>query len=111
MDQITNTNLTDKDIPAPNAEYWGVIDRFARSFDGYGCWGSFDKCSEIGNNSRQSWQEKKVLPLSQTELRTCLFFEQRRWRHFEKHPDREAMTYIHALVEAIRSKVQEGDID
>jgi hypothetical protein len=111
MDEIANPNLTAKDIPPPSAEYWGVIDLFALSFDGYGYWGSFEKCAEMGNSSLKSWQEKKTLPHSLTELRTCLFFEQRRWRHFDEQPDSETMAYIHALVEAIRNKVQNGEID
>jgi len=78
MHEIANPNLTEKDIPPSNAEYWGIIDRFALSFDGYGYRGSFEKCTEIGNGSLRSWQEKKILPHSLTELRTCLFFEQRR---------------------------------
>ncbi len=111
MDEIANSNLTGKDIPPPNAEYCGVIDRFALSFDGYSYWGSFEKCAEIGNASAENWKEKKVLPNSLTELRTCLFFEQRRWRHFDKHPDSETIDYIHVLVDAIRSKVQSGETD
>lgn len=111
MDEIANFNLTEKNIPPPNAEYWGVIDCFALSFDGYGYWGSFEKCAEIGNRCMNTWKEKKVLPDSLTELRTCLFFEQRRWRHFDEHPDSETMAYIYALVDAIRSKVQNGELD
>jgi hypothetical protein len=111
MDEIANSNLIEKDIPPPNAEYWGVIDHFALSFDGYEYWDPFEKCAEIGNNSLETWRDKKYLSGSLTELRTCLFYEQRRWRHFDEHPDSETMTYIHALVEAIRSKVRKGELD
>ena len=111
MDEIANINLTEEIIPPYNADYWGVIDCFALSFDGYGHWGSFRRCAEIGNRSIKFWQEEKVLPDSLTELRTCLFFEQRRWRHFDEHPDRETMAYIHALIEAIRSKVKNRELD
>jgi hypothetical protein len=111
MDEIANSNLTEKDIPPPNVEYWGVIDCFALSFNGYNYWDSFDKCALIGNNSWKTWKEKKVLTGSLTELRTCLFFEQRRWRHFDDHPDSETMDYIHALVEAIRKKVRSDELD
>ncbi len=111
MDQIANSDLTEKDIPPPNAQYRGVMDRFALSFDGYGYCGSFEKCAEIANSSVRTWGEKKILPDSLTDLRTCLFFQQRRWRHFAQDPDSETMAYIHALVEAIRSKVQNGELD
>jgi len=108
MDEIANVNLTEKDLPPPNAEYCGVIERFALSFDGYNYWGSFEKCGEISNNSAQTYREKGILPSSLTDLRTCLFFEQRRWRHFSEYPDKDTMAYIHTLVEAIRIKVQNG---
>jgi hypothetical protein len=111
MDEIAIVNLTEKDLPPPNAENWGVIDQFALSFDGYNYWGSLKKCAEISNNSAQTYREKGILPSSLTDLRTCLFFEQRRWRHFGEHPDKDTMTYIHALVEAIRIKVRNGEVD
>ena len=113
MNKKTKMNITEKDLPPLNAEYWGVIDQFALSFDGYEQWGSFEKCAcaEIGNHSSATYQEKKVLPSSLIDLRTCLFFEQRRWRHFGEHPDKEIMTYIHALVEAIRNKLRNGELD
>ena len=41
-----------------------------------------------------------------TDLRTCLFFEARRWKHLEKSPNKAALVYVHALVEAIRVRVQ-----
>jgi hypothetical protein len=41
-------------------------------------------------------------------LRTCLFFEQRRWRHFGDEPDEEAMEYIRSVVQKIRAKLAAG---
>lgn len=83
------------DIPNPDAS-WREIAEFALTFNGYEVWGSFEKCAEIANAKRQD---------SLTDLRTCLFFEQRRWRHFGEDPDGEAMAYIRALVEKIRRRV------
>jgi len=96
--EIGNKNLTMADIPSPDAS-WREIAEFALTFDGYEFWGSFEKCAEIANAKGQH---------SLTDLRTCLFFEQRRWRHFGEDPDREAMMYIRALVEKIRSWVSAG---
>ncbi len=39
------------------------------------------------------------------ELRTCLFFEQRRWRHYGENPDEVALSEIRKLVDAIRERV------
>lgn len=52
-----------------------------------------------------------VLPSSITELRTCLFFEQRRWRHYGFDPDEQAMEYILALVDRMREEVRATETD
>ena len=108
MKEIQNAELTEKDIPSPSAD-WSAIGWFALTFDGYEYWGSFDKCGEVANKWASVWREKQGLPHTLTELRTCLFFEQRRWRHYGYNPDEKAMIYICALVEAIREKVQKDE--
>jgi hypothetical protein len=50
------------------------------------------------------------LEQSLTDLRTCLFFEARRWKHLEKSPNKAALAYVHALVEAIRVRVQSKEL-
>jgi hypothetical protein len=45
-----------------------------------------------------------------TELRTCLFFEARRWGHLKKSPDAASMKRIGALLFAISQKVRAGDL-
>lgn len=100
MREIVNKDLTLSDIPSPDAGC-GEFDEFALTFDGYSVWGSFGKCAEIANARRHE---------SLTDLRTCLFFEQRRWRHFGEDPDEEAMMYLRGVIEKIRSRVIEGDV-
>lgn len=99
--EIHNRDLTLADIP-PSQAGWDVIGAFALTFDGYRHWGSFEACAEVANARRGS---------SLTELRTCLFFEQRRWRHFGDEPDAGAMAYIWDLVESIRARVASRAID
>jgi hypothetical protein len=99
MREIANENLTMSDIPSADAS-WEEIGEFALTFDGYEVWGSFERCAEIANAKRQE---------SLTDLRTCLFFEQRRWRHFGEEPDEEAIAYIRGLVAKIRNRVSAGD--
>jgi len=111
MEEIANTDLTEKDLPAPDDDSWHSIAEFALSFDGYSYWGLSDQCGDIANKSLNAWREKKILPNSLTELRTCLFFEKRRWHHFGDSPDKKTMAYLHALIEAIRVKVREGQCD
>jgi hypothetical protein len=104
--EIANADLSERDVPSRNSG-WHEIGRFALSFNGYEWWGSFDNCAEIGKRGLEAFRATGALPDSLTELRTCLFFEQRRWRHFGLDPDEEAMNYIGALVEEIRRKVGE----
>ena len=56
----------------------------------------------MANAAAERWEASGELPESLTGLRTSLFFEQRRWRHFDEHPDRHTMRYIRALLETIR---------
>lgn len=108
--EISNAKLKIGDVPASDAG-WSQIGGFALTFDGYEHWGSFGKCAEIDNHWAKAYTEGQTLPDSLTDLRTCLFFEQRRWRHYGWEPDEEAMNYIRALVEAIRCKVPAGQVD
>lgn len=99
--EIANRDLSLADIPLPNAD-WDVIGTFALTFSGYEHWGSFEKCAGVANVQKDD---------TLSELRTCLFFEQRRWRHFGEDPDDEAMAYIGQVVEKIRSKVASREIE
>jgi hypothetical protein len=93
--QVPNRKLRSALIPSQNAD-WAAVERFALTFNGYEYWGSNERCGDIANARRQS---------TLTEIRTCLFFEQRRWRHIGEHPDAEAWAYIQDLMEQIRSRV------
>jgi hypothetical protein len=106
--EIANADLTEAHVPPPDAQ-WRPIGRFALTFNGYEAWGSFANCAQIANHWAHVYAERQELPQSLTELRTCLFFEQRRWRHFGYDPDDEAMAYIRALLEEIRRTVGSGD--
>lgn len=91
---ITNEGLVLSDIPGPSAS-WSEIARFALTFNGYDVCG-FDGCAKIANTRRHN---------SLTDLRICLFFEQRRWRHFGGAPDGEDLAYMRDLVEKIRINI------
>ena len=97
--EIGNSELSVGDIPSFK-ETWEGIEPFALTFDGYRYWGSIEKCAEIASKA----------PATLTQLRTCLFFEARRWAHLGKQPDAQAMKRIRALVFAINEKVRSGDL-
>jgi hypothetical protein len=96
MRSISNDRLRPDDVPSPDAD-WDAIQAFALTFDGYSASGSFEACAEIANRGEAA---------TLTELRTCLFFEQRRWRHFGEEPDGDDLAGIRRLVELIRICVE-----
>jgi hypothetical protein len=104
--EIANADLRESDLPPPEAE-WHEVGRFALSFNGYEWCGSFGQCAEVANRNLEAFREEGALPDSLAELRTCLFFEQRRWRHFGLDPDEEAMLYVRALLGEIRRAVRD----
>jgi hypothetical protein len=108
--EIANADLKESDLPPPEAE-WHAVGRFALSFNGYEWWGSFGQCAEVANRNLEAFRERGALPDTLVELRTCLFFEQRRWRHFGLDPDEGARRYIGALLDRIREKVRTGELD
>ncbi|MBI5953382.1 MAG: hypothetical protein HY865_17135 [Chloroflexi bacterium] len=110
MDKIPNSQLIETDIPTQNAS-WKKIEPFALTFNGYKHWGSFKKCREVAREGVKLYRENKDLTLSLTDLRTCLFFESRRWKHYEKSPSKKGMEYVRTLVEAIRLHVTAKDLD
>jgi hypothetical protein len=98
--QISNSELTLQNIPDATAGIAGIW-RFALTFNGYEYWGSFERCAEVAN-----------APLSAsatlTELRTRLFFEQRRYRHMGEEPREEGRSYLIELLDAMKKRVSSG---
>ncbi len=92
---IPTSQLTATDLPPDNAELEDLI-RFAYTFDGYQHWGSISRCAEIANARDHGSLEK---------LRTCLFFEVRRWRQYGDLPDEETVRYCRSLVAEIRQRL------
>ena len=98
---IANADLTLSLIPDPDSEWTAVWD-FAHTFDGYSHWGSAHACGVVANERRNT---------TLTDLRTCLFFEQRRYNHFGKNPDGEDAQYIRDVVRQIGQRVSAGQLD
>jgi hypothetical protein len=107
-EEIANADLRIDHIPAPDAS-WSRITEFALTFNGYTHYDG--NCADLANRSAANFAETGDLPDSLTDLRTCLFFEQRRYHHFGHPPDEEALTYLRALIERIRHKVEAGTLD
>lgn len=109
MNTIPNSQLIEEDLPSRRAA-WMKILPFAQSFNGYEYWGSVKKCREVAKEGIALHKGNKDLSQSLSELRTCLFFEARRWKHLEKKPTKSGLEYVHALVEAIRMRVRTKEL-
>ena len=105
MNEIPNDRLRAVDVPSSGSP-WAEVWPFALTFDGY-AWS--DECGDIANGIQQEYRESGGFreDLTLDEVRASLFFSQRAWRHFGETPDDEAMVYIRALLDAIRSRVAE----
>ena len=77
--RIPNEALRPEHLPAPDAS-WSELGSFALTFDGYEACGSFEAAAEVADARRHD---------SLSDLRTCLFCEQRRMRHAGTEPEGE----------------------
>jgi len=105
-DEIRNEHLNAFAVP-PISASWQVIGTSALTFNGYKTLGGFKQCAELANRIKREFSAK-VTPLrslSLTELRSCLFFEKRRFNHYGEDPQGDDRAFINSLIEAIREKV------
>ena len=109
--EISNSDLRQEHIPKPFEKYTIEVQEFALTFNGYEYSGSFDGCAELADKSAEGYHAFRRLPEGLSELRACLFFEQRRWRYVQEDPTGEDLEYVKALVEAIREKIAGGQTD
>ena len=80
----------------------------ALTFDGYRAYGSTSRLARLANSALERWRAARALPDALTELRACLFFEQRRWHHFGESFDDETMRYVRALIERMRELLRDA---
>src|SRR5579863_7070052 len=104
-DEIPNERLTASAVPAVTAS-WHTIVGFAQTIDGYKAIGH-EECAQLGNRvkSEFSTNAASIEALSLTELRFCLFFEQRRFNHYGHAPEGADRIFVNALLDAIRKKL------
>ena len=125
--EITNADLNERDLPPFNSGWDQPLIKFARSLNGYRYimdsqpspenTQAIQRLGALANRAKRAYDEEKSLPQSLSDLRACLFFEERRWHHlgsavgsyeaFDKGG--RAMSYIHALLEAIARRIRGGE--
>ena len=98
MESIPNEALEPTHVP-PSDGPWKDIERFALTFNGYEAIGQ--RLGDLANEHAQLG----TVPVDLSELRGCLFFEQRRWRQFDEPPQGKPIEHIGRLLEGIRAAV------
>ena len=108
-DEIRNEHLTVSAVPTVTAS-WHAIVAFALTIDGYKAVGQRE-CGQLANRVKSEFAKDaaSVETLSLTELRSCLFFEQRRFNHFGHEPQDADRIFINALLQAIQKKITSSD--
>jgi hypothetical protein len=106
---IANADLTSDLLPASDAP-WSEINLFASTLNGYEVHGpSPHELMDFAGPVRQRFEASGELPDDLTDLRVTLFAEQRRDHFSDSSSQPETMRYVHAIVEAIRRAVAQGD--
>jgi hypothetical protein len=80
---------------------WPEIWTFALSYNAYDRDGGFDGAARLGNDRAKRWATDGSLPDDLAVARAALFFEQRRYRHFDADPANGDERYVRALVHII----------
>jgi hypothetical protein len=93
---------TEIGVAPEGAPYFPDINEFALTFNAYDRVGDFHQVSRIANDAAAAYRASGVLPAGLDTLRTTLFFEQRRYRHFDRAPVGSELDYVEALVREIR---------
>ncbi len=107
--EIPNERLKQEHLPRPDDDQLVWV-QFALTFDGYAEKGTQEACAAFANAAREHWKQSGTLPVGLSNLRTALFFEQRRWRWSnEVRLNESEWHYWRSLVEAIRSELPQED--
>lgn len=103
--EIPNDELTSEMLPSPLAG-WKEIGRFALTFHAYAHF-SGPELKGLRESVADAFRSSTGLGIfTIIELRACLFCEQRYYRWMDRQPNENEMTYIRALLEALRSKIE-----
>ncbi len=101
-EHIPHHDLLEEHIPRHGAS-WSKIVTFASTFNAYEQLQGFKPAAFAANQKALNFSACTL-----TDLRAALFFEYRRYNHFGYEPDAPAMVHLHALVEEIRQRMQNG---
>jgi hypothetical protein len=93
---IPTKRLKLSDIPEPSAD-WATIGRFALTFDS----------REAGPYLKRPPDPRELsVSSSLVDLRHYIYFQQRRWNHFGRHPDPVTVQGVREVMWMIRTKLE-----
>lgn len=103
---LATEELQPADVPGPQAT-WSEIMRFAYRHDGYAKHG--DSLASLANESVRRYASEHAIDqgLEVDDLRSCLFFEARRYHHLGHAPAHDSVAYIRALLAAMSQSAAE----
>ena len=85
----------------PGDAWFPYVNLFALTYNAYDREGALDAVAKRANGMRERWDLGNEPPDDLAAVRSALFFEQRRWRHFGEEPQGEDRRYIDALLATI----------
>lgn len=106
--QAGGERLRKGDVPtleAGDPRRWERFTAFALAWNGYEVFG--DDLGALANHELERFEAGEPLSDDVEVLRGCLFFEQRRWRHYGKEPDGAGWDYISSVLDALRDRLPE----
>lgn len=109
LEEIHNTDLRLDQIPPIDSDYSDIAD-FALTFDGYN---RIKDIALFANKILAGFQNDQAIISKHTltELRACLFYEQRRHRHFGEDPKGADRDYINRLLLEITKRIHDQLFD
>lgn len=93
----------------PETEDLSKIWEFALKYNAYDKLGSFEAVTELCQTREKEYFKTGKWTGTLNELRACLFFEQRRWRHLGEEPEDESLQRILQLYKTIHQQWNEAE--
>jgi hypothetical protein len=88
----------------PTPLTWDDADQFVYLLNGYTVMDT-DKLGSFANKRLHKARKEGIWRGNARDLWLCLFFEKRRWRHFDSEPAGDDQTLLDGLCESLRQKM------
>jgi len=91
-------------VPSDDAPWFPAVNEFALTFNAYERLGSLEKTDAVARFGAKCYAGNGSFPDNLDLVRSCLFFEQRRYHHLDVDPydEPQSREYLKALLRKIR---------